>query len=271
MKHSKPNKIKWLLLLLCWAMTFTAPAQTSADVMNNKSVVDMIKAGFSKELIISKIETSQCKFNTNTQALIDLKKQGVPEEVITAILNKGSVNTSSKKLEQEPQKSNKKAADDIPTVQLDVLNLIHSWNKRTNARVPLERTTAQMKTRSKALGYGGVNLVFEVPGEKSAIRLKDSLPTFIVNTGGPPPEGFVLYKLTVKKKYRQAVSANYSTIGGMKGSEGVVSVNIKSIRNGLFELTPASALGKGEYFFALKSASNALTTSNAEVYAFGVD
>lgn len=268
MKPDKYKCIKLLLLLLCWAITLAACAQTSADFMNNQSVIDMIKAGFSKELIISKIESTQCKFNTSTQALIELKKQRVPEDVIAAMLDRNSNNKS----EQEQRKPNNKAqGPDTATVHLDILNLIHVWNKRTNTRFPLERTNAQMKTRSKALGYGGVNIVFEVPGEKSAIRLNDSLPVFIVNTGGTLPDGFVLYKLTVKKKYRQAVSVNYSTIGGMKGSEGVISVNIKSLKNGLFELTPATPLGKGEYFFALKSSSNALTSTNAEVYTFGVD
>jgi hypothetical protein len=268
MKNCPTKSAKLFLLASFWMLTLAASAQTSADVMSNQSVVDMIKAGFSKELIISKIEASDCKFNMSTQALIDLKKQRVPEEVITAMLNKDA----HAKTQAEPHKAgDKKPAREPEPVQLDILNLIHVWDKHSNTRSPLERTTAQMKTRSKALGYGGVNMVFEVPGEKSAVRIKDSLPFFIVNTGGPTPDGFVLYKLVSKKKYRQAISANYSPINGMKGSEGVFSVNIRALKNGIFELTPATPLTKGEYFFALRSAGNALTTSNAEVYAFGVD
>jgi hypothetical protein len=248
-------------------MTSLAVAQSSLDIMNNQSVTDMIKAGFSKELILSKIQSSECKFNTSTQALIELKKQKVPEDVINAMLNKGS---NKKQLQETPQQKRVSEPDATP-VNLEILNLIHAWNKHTNAKFPLERTTAQMKTRAKALGYGGVNVVFEVPGEKASVRLTDSLPFFIVNTGGAHPDGFVLYKLNVKKKYRQAVSANYSSISGMKGSEGVLSVNIRSLKNGLYELSLVSPLAKGEYFFALKSSNNAMTTSNAEVFAFGID
>jgi hypothetical protein len=257
--------------LLFWGSLVIAlfsSAQGTGEVLNNQHITDMLKAGFSKELIISKIENSDCKFNTSTQALIELKKQRVPEDIITAMLNK---NSGKKPNPVSPQHNDVKSNQGSSTVDLEILNLIHSWDKKTNAKIPLERTTAQMKTRSKALGYGGVNVVFEAPGEKSSVRFKDSLIFFIVNTGGAPPDGFVLYKLTVKKKYRQAVSANYSPIGGMKGSEGVYSVNIRSLKNGLFELTPTNPLAKGEYFFALKSTNNALTTSNAEVYAFGID
>lgn len=268
MKNCPIKSIKLFVLGLCWMLTFGASAQTSADVMTNQNVVDMIKAGFSKELIILKIEATNCKFNTSMQALMDMKKQRVPEEVITAMLNKNGL----AKADTKPSSTaDKKTATEPAPPQLDILNFIHVWNKHTNARSPLERTTAQMKTRSKVLGYGGMNMVFEVPGEKSTIRIKDTLPFFIVNTGGATPDGFVLYKLVSKKKYRQAISANYNPINGMTGSEGVFSVNIRSLKNGMYELTPAKPLAKGEYFFALKSASNALTTSNAEVYAFGVD
>lgn len=254
-----------IVLLLAGGRTI---GQGTKEVLNNQAVIEMNKAGLSKELIISKIENSDCKFNTTTAALIDLKKQKVPEEVITAMLNKPAGNGKP----AAPVAASKAAAVKPPAVDLEILNLVHIWNKKTNEAHPLEKTSARMRTRAKALGYGGANVVFEVDGEKSAVRIvSDSLPVFIVNTGGPPPDGFVLYKLTVKKKYRQAVSANLSTIGGMKGSEGVVPVNIKSLNNGLFELSPATALQKGEYFFALKSSNNAMTTSNAEVYTFGVE
>jgi hypothetical protein len=129
-----------------------------------------------------------------------------------------------------------------------------------------------MKSKTKALGYGGVNLVFEVPGERSAVRLNaGDQPAFIVNTGGPLPDGFVLYKLAVKKKFREAVTTNVNGVGQMKGSEGVISVNIKAMKNGLYELIPATALEKGEYFFVQRTNSNALTTTSADVYTFGVD
>lgn len=254
-------------------------AQTNKEVIDNQSIIDMYKAGFSKDLLLSKIDNSECHFNTSTQGLIDLKKAHVPESIISAMMKQGDkkgavkptiTTTASVQTATEAKVAQAKSNGLAP--DLEILNLIHAWNKGNNQTLALEKTTAQMKSKTKALGYGGVNIVFEVTGDRSPVRLAGSDQTvFLVNTGGAVPDGFVLYKLAVKKKYREAVSTNVNGVGQMKGSEGVISVNIKSLKNGLYELTPAAALAKGEYFFAQRSNSNALTTSNADVYTFGID
>jgi hypothetical protein len=257
----------------------TIHAQTNKEVIDNQSIIEMYKAGFSKDLVLSKIDNSECHFNTSTQGLIDLKKAHVPESIISAMMKQGdkkgavkptTPTTATVQTTTETKVAQTKSNGPVP--DLEILNLIHAWNKGNNQTLALEKTTAQMKSKTKALGYGGVNIVFEVMGDKSPVRLAGSDQTaFLVNTGGSVPDGFVLYKLSVKKKYREAVSTNVNGVGQMKGSEGVISVNIKSMKNGLYELTPATALAKGEYFFAQRSNSNALTTSNADVYTFGID
>lgn len=262
------------LLLTNVLLLQAAQTQVSKEIINNQSIIDMCKAGFSKSLVLSKIESSECQFNVNTDGLIELKKQKVPETIIDAMMKKGNMSGVPKTIPTpvQPVAETKGIASKAATPDLDILNLIHAWNKKYNHKTPLEKTTAQMKSKTKALGYGGVNIVFEVSGEKSAVRLiAADQPGFIVNTGGPIPDGFVLYKLTVKKKYREAVTTNVNGVGQLKGSEGVITVNIKAMKNGLYELLPATTLEKGEYFFAQRTNSNALTSTNADIYAFGID
>ncbi|MFT3748025.1 MAG: hypothetical protein QM768_06895 [Agriterribacter sp.] len=79
-------------LLLSFALSFgllIAAAQIN-EVLNNKSVIDLTTAGMSKKIIISKIESSFCKFTTDTKSLIALKKAGVEEDVINAMVEKMS-------------------------------------------------------------------------------------------------------------------------------------------------------------------------------------
>jgi hypothetical protein len=52
-------------------------AQT-ADVLTNNDVVGMLKAGWSAEIIIAKIKSSQSKFDTSLAALEELKAANVP-------------------------------------------------------------------------------------------------------------------------------------------------------------------------------------------------
>lgn len=64
----------------------TAAAETAAATkLTNAQVVALAKAGLPKSVIISKIKTSGCAFETSTPALIALKKSAVPDDVIVAM------------------------------------------------------------------------------------------------------------------------------------------------------------------------------------------
>jgi hypothetical protein len=72
-----------------------APAaanQTSepADVLTNKDVLDMLKAGLSPEVITAKIKISATKFDTSVAALQELKAAGASEAVMLAVVESSS-------------------------------------------------------------------------------------------------------------------------------------------------------------------------------------
>jgi hypothetical protein len=68
---------------------FGAVPLLGAEVLDNVSVVRMAGAGLGVNVIILKIERSQCAFDTSTNALIALKEAHVPDAVIAAMLQKG--------------------------------------------------------------------------------------------------------------------------------------------------------------------------------------
>jgi hypothetical protein len=47
----------------------------------------MVKAGLDDTLIIAKISSSKCQFDTSTDALIQLKQSGVSAAVLKAIVS----------------------------------------------------------------------------------------------------------------------------------------------------------------------------------------
>jgi hypothetical protein len=49
-------------------------------------VIELVKAGLSPEVIVAKIKTSACNFETSPDALKQLKSEGVPEAVILAMV-----------------------------------------------------------------------------------------------------------------------------------------------------------------------------------------
>ena len=69
-------------LLVGWSAVVDAQ-----EALTNQSIVEMVKAGLSERVIIAKIRSSPTNFDTQTDALIALKKNGVPEKVIEAIMS----------------------------------------------------------------------------------------------------------------------------------------------------------------------------------------
>ena len=66
-----------------------APAAASEAALRNEDVVKMAQAGFDDAIIIAKIGGSKCQFDTSTDALIQLKKDGVSAAVLKAMVGAG--------------------------------------------------------------------------------------------------------------------------------------------------------------------------------------
>lgn len=73
------------------APTPATPPITSTsvpEVLTNESVVDMVKAGLDESVILAKITATPARFDTRTDALIELKRAGVPDRILAAMVGK---------------------------------------------------------------------------------------------------------------------------------------------------------------------------------------
>jgi hypothetical protein len=67
----------------------SASGAAAAAVLQNQDVIKMVKAGLDDALIIAKIGSSKCQFDTSTDALIQLKQGGVSAAVLKAMVGAG--------------------------------------------------------------------------------------------------------------------------------------------------------------------------------------
>jgi hypothetical protein len=88
-----------LILILCSALNILAQTET----LTNSQVVEMSKIGLDKQVILKKINDSLSDFDVSTNALIELKKANVADEVISLMLEKGSAKTEINKPAETPQ------------------------------------------------------------------------------------------------------------------------------------------------------------------------
>ncbi|HEY8559867.1 MAG TPA: hypothetical protein VIL74_05660 [Pyrinomonadaceae bacterium] len=93
------------ILFLIIALTFSASAQKT-ETLTNAVVVEMTKIGLDKEIILKKINDSRAAFDVSASALIELKKEGVADEVIALMLEKNQAAPEIESSNREPAPAN---------------------------------------------------------------------------------------------------------------------------------------------------------------------
>jgi len=91
----KKNVLLFILALLC--SLGIAPGQQSGatgQTLTNDSIVKLVNAGLGEETILSIVNAQPGKYSLGADDVIALKKAGVSEKVIAAMLNKSSAGAS---------------------------------------------------------------------------------------------------------------------------------------------------------------------------------
>lgn len=79
-----------MLMLIASASVFAqkdAKSLSQTKAMTNQDVLALVTAGLPESVVIEKIRTSKTSFDTSTEALVALKKEGVPSSVIRLMVN----------------------------------------------------------------------------------------------------------------------------------------------------------------------------------------
>lgn len=79
--------MKNILTVILIAFCFAANARAQTEILSNETIILLTKAGLSSDLIARKIKDSSGRYDTTAQALIELKKAGVAEEIIRLMLD----------------------------------------------------------------------------------------------------------------------------------------------------------------------------------------
>ena len=84
---NRPLQVTILLATLLAGVT-PSLAQAPADApLTNADIVKMVKAGIPESVILRKVQMSESNFTTSPNALIELKRQHVPDDVMAAMLD----------------------------------------------------------------------------------------------------------------------------------------------------------------------------------------
>ncbi|MBI1405206.1 MAG: hypothetical protein GC145_03660 [Caulobacter sp.] len=152
-----------------------------------------------------------------------------------------------------------------------------------DASVTLEAQIAAFKSRTKAMGYGGADIFYELKGAASPVRLAaGQAVSFFSNEPETidPQQRFGLFRLTPVKATRRLTTGKVNPFGyGTRNVKNQAAVEFSTVRDGgLWRITPTEPLTPGEYGLALAPNLGNNTWGwggrgggNQPVCAFGVD
>lgn len=270
----KPTNLLIATLLSCVLLPARVCAQETT--LSNQSVIEMIEMEFDEEIIVSKIEASDCQFNTSIEELKRLKGLGVPSRVIVAMVK-------SDKAEKEKREAGENAVSGIfYTDDSGELRKIY----------PTAFSGSKNNMLGAALSYGIVNATVKatMPGASSPNVLHTLAPKFYFffskDKGNPSisdwwfsaatsPHQFSLVRLEAKKNSRRLETGRANLFTG-NSSVGVdednsIPFHIKAVNDYEFEVIVGAQLEPGgEYCFIYKGIVPNGGYSNQAVFDFSI-
>lgn len=256
-----------LVLALVAVMALSVPGATSLaqEVLTNDSVIQMVKAGLPEAVVIAKIKGTPTKFDLKTDSLVNLKKAGVTDKVLEAMLAAGSGTPAA----AAPTTAMPAApAPAIAAGALKTQDVIYQLV--ADKFVEMFATSANLET-NMAFFTSKSEVVLE--GRKARYRTKEKQPVFL-STYSSTDAPLVKLKPGDSNDDRNLKigSGAFMSFGGTQKmgvrNEDKIAINIERDARGFYKVTPASPLPPGEYGFILATGFGA---GSGKIYDFGVD
>jgi hypothetical protein len=289
-------KRKSSIFVLCLSlMLVVSSAVFAQETMTNDEVISLAKAGLSSSIIIGKIKTSATNFDLSTDSLIKLKQAGVSDDIVGAMLEAKSGKSISTAPAANVNGSAGVGALGDPNDPMAKHNYgIYLYEEKDGVRkmtalkpnVSAQNRTGGMFTSSLTYGIGKVKTKTNLPGRSADLQLQSTVPTFYfyldITSGGlntssgvpSDPNEFTLVRFNQRSDNREVTIAKSNAFGAKGGlsDEYVVQFKAEDMGNGIFKITPAADLKKGEYGFMLVNSGNSNTAAGvgAKFFDFGV-
>ncbi|MEA3057622.1 MAG: hypothetical protein QOF34_437, partial [Sphingomonadales bacterium] len=258
-------QLKYAVLALGCALFFVTPA--AAETLDNTTVIQLVKAGIGNDAVIAKIKATDGKYNLSTDDLIALKAQGVPGDVIAAMIGastKAEAPVAAMSLTDIDPKTPHPSGVyliDTPANRLDRIDPTVSNQAKTggifgyaltmgiasmSVKVSIAGQSARVVART---GTPGFYFFFDASNPATA-NITSSWAAGSAQTVSSPSE-FTLIRLMEKKDRREARVGSLN-IGGAK--TGVmdhdrIAFDNEMVREGVYKVTPKQPLEAGQYGF----------------------
>jgi hypothetical protein len=261
-------------------------ARTVSEMLNNDTIISLVKVGLGPETIVAKIGASPGSYDTSTNGLISLKQAGVPDSVIAAMLNRS----------KSPVLAGGVADNGSPDPLAPHAPGIYVLDPRGAGRmIRIDATMSNQLKTSNLWGYAltsglsSLKMKAVIPNATARVHAFTHRPTFYFyfnqssalaalsdfstsfTANATSPNEFSLIRFDPKKDRREASVASINILSGMKSGisdKARISFTYDDVAPGVFRVTPDSDLPSGEYGFMYSIGAQA--GSIARIFDFSV-
>ena len=250
---------RWLILC--------AMVASAQEALTNDAVAKMVKAGLGEGLIISMVENQPGKYSLSPDDLVNLKRQGVSDKVLAAMLGKGSGSAAS--VPASTTTAAVSADNDIPPgIEIGL------YYRKAGKWEELLPEVVNWKTGGVVKSIATVGIVKgDVNGHILGVHSRTSVASpleFLIDA----PEGVAIteYQLLHLREEKQSREFRTVTGGVMHLSGGAtrdaVPFEGKKIMSRIYKVVLPN-LGPGEYgFLPTNTGNSASSTSIGKMYTF---
>ncbi|MGD0870943.1 MAG: hypothetical protein ABSB88_15415 [Bryobacteraceae bacterium] len=250
-----------LLLLACvTALCF------SQATLTNDSIIKMVKAGLSEDIVLSSVHSQPGKYSTGADDLIALKSAGVSDKIIAAMMNGGGAAAPVAVAAPAPA-----AAGGSIVAEIGV------YYKKNDQWADLNAEVVNFMTGGvlKSIGTAGIvkkDINGHVNGAKSPNRIASPVDLLVYTADGVSITEYQLLRLHDSKDYREFRTMTGGVVHQSGGAtRDLVPFESKKLAPRTYEIILPS-LGAGEYGL-LPPASGDATGSTGRVgkiYSFSI-
>lgn len=293
---------KIVLLIIALSVNFcnhNLIAQVKSDTLKNKTIITMTKSKLGDKIILSKINTSPCRFDVDTDALILLKQSGVSDTVMNLMVYKQS-------LLEAISDNNAAQNSDGGNFNFKESGI---YFKRKNEYIPLDPT---LVTSSQASGFASIKYKSQLEGNEANYQLAQPAEFYFnfapakkelnssnanstsqenyfqaimsqyglvnKNAQAVSPNEFKLVKLDVKKNKREYMTGKISMAGRTDFSiddKYLVNFKYEKLSGNTYKVIVPAGLKPGEYCFVYLSQSGnpymqMAGQNSTKVFDFGI-
>jgi hypothetical protein len=286
---------KGFIALVFLAFCTTLVAQ---QAMDNVSIIKLVKAGLSDDLIVNTINASPAAYDTSANGLIALKTAGASDRVVSAIVLKATGGTPSSTASAAPVGQASVNPDD-PNSPHEAGIYVYSDTAPAGSKMNMlepsiytQAKTGGTFTSAITVGIAKIKTKAVLRGAHANARVSDPQVVFYfyfeeqgaglshASTpfgGTSTPNEYTLLKFDIKGDTRETIIAKANVFGASGGTDdkAVTPFTYTKLRPGVYKVTLNGPLQPGEYGFISEagpgtvSPNGGVATSDTRVFDFG--